>query len=254
MTSSLFQEATRIWKEFSGQPSATGLRFELDLHRTMPGFFALGDEYHYVFHLADGSFEYLSPDVETVLGYPAAQVDAAFLLSAIHPDDQPYFLNFTHRTRSFLAELGPGQLPHYKVRFDFRVRRQDGSYIRILQQAAALHHDGEGNLLRIFGVHTNITDIKEHGVPVLSFIGLNGAPSHINVEAERIYPLPGDLLTRREKEVLAFLMEGRNSQQIAEALKLREGTVHTHRKNMLRKAGVSNSSQLIVRAIREGWI
>ncbi|RYZ00623.1 MAG: hypothetical protein EOO11_00925 [Chitinophagaceae bacterium] len=254
MSVPLYREAIRIWKKFVPQPAAAGLRFEFDLQRMMPQYFQLGESYYYVFHLATGAFEYLSAEVEPLLGYPAAQVDAAFLLSVIHPDDQPYFLNFTSSTQAFFAGLRPAQIPNYKVRSDFRVQRADGQYIRILQQAAAIHYDSGGNLLRIFGVHTAITDIKEHGVPVLSFIGLNGEPSHFNVDAERVFPLPGDLLTRREKEVLALLIEGRNSQQIALSLNLSEGTVHTHRKNMLRKAGVSNSSQLIVRAIREGWV
>ncbi|WP_400192094.1 response regulator [Hymenobacter sp. B81] len=58
-------------------------------------------------------------------------------------------------------------------------------------------------------------------------------------------PPPGPVLTRREKEVLAFIAEGLTSQAIADKLFLSLLTVESHRRNLLTKFEVSNSAALI---------
>ena len=58
--------------------------------------------------------------------------------------------------------------------------------------------------------------------------------------------------TRREKEILALLAEGLTSQEIAARLFLSNYTVDTHRKNMLQKFNVHNTTALlnVVRELR----
>lgn len=56
---------------------------------------------------------------------------------------------------------------------------------------------------------------------------------------------PINVLSKREKEVLALLVEGLNSKQIAERLFLSERTVSNHRANMLQKCGVNNTVELV---------
>lgn len=52
-------------------------------------------------------------------------------------------------------------------------------------------------------------------------------------------------LGKREIEIIKLLAEGLTSLQIAEKLFIAEHTVKTHRKNILRKTGASNTSQLV---------
>lgn len=56
---------------------------------------------------------------------------------------------------------------------------------------------------------------------------------------------PMNVLSKREKEVLALLIEGYNSKQIAEKLFLSERTVSNHRANMLQKCKVNNTVELV---------
>jgi DNA-binding NarL/FixJ family response regulator len=58
--------------------------------------------------------------------------------------------------------------------------------------------------------------------------------------------------TRREKEILTLLAEGLTSQEIAARLYLSNYTVDTHRKNMLQKFNVHNTTALlnVVRELR----
>lgn len=61
-------------------------------------------------------------------------------------------------------------------------------------------------------------------------------------------------LTKREKEILQLICEGLSSAEIAEKLFISIYTAETHRKNLLGKAGVKNSAQLISRAIQLGIV
>jgi two-component system nitrate/nitrite response regulator NarL len=54
----------------------------------------------------------------------------------------------------------------------------------------------------------------------------------------------GDLLTRREAEVLPLLQLGRSNAQIALALRIGVETVRTHARNIYRKLGVSSRKEL----------
>lgn len=58
-------------------------------------------------------------------------------------------------------------------------------------------------------------------------------------------------ITKREKQILKMIAEGKTSVQIAEELFLSHLTVDTHRKNMLQKFGVKNTAELIIEATRQ---
>ncbi|MGB3799277.1 MAG: response regulator transcription factor [Lewinella sp.] len=51
-------------------------------------------------------------------------------------------------------------------------------------------------------------------------------------------------LTRRERQILPIILKGATNQEIADQLDLSRRTVETHRFNMMKKLGVSNSSEL----------
>lgn len=53
----------------------------------------------------------------------------------------------------------------------------------------------------------------------------------------------------REMEVLRYICKGRSNEQIAELLFISEKTVATHRKNIMKKAAVKKSSDLIIWAL-----
>ena len=60
-----------------------------------------------------------------------------------------------------------------------------------------------------------------------------------------------DLLTPREREVLACLAEGAGRNQVAEQLNLRANTVRTHLQNIMTKLGVHSALEAV--ALTRGW-
>jgi DNA-binding NarL/FixJ family response regulator len=65
-------------------------------------------------------------------------------------------------------------------------------------------------------------------------------------DAHEIFP-DAIKLSRREKEIIRLVVEGRGSKEIADTLFLSELTIQTHRKNINRKLGVNNVPALMAR-------
>jgi len=57
------------------------------------------------------------------------------------------------------------------------------------------------------------------------------------------------ILSKREKEILQLIANGKTSKEIAEVLFIAKTTVDTHRKNMIRKLNLSGGNELIKYAI-----
>ncbi|MFT3750360.1 MAG: response regulator transcription factor [Agriterribacter sp.] len=63
-----------------------------------------------------------------------------------------------------------------------------------------------------------------------------------------------DFFSRREKKVLELLGRGYSTKDIARELFITEKTVETHRKNMVEKAGVKNTAELVAFAAARGFL
>ncbi len=88
----------------------------------------------------------------------------------------------------------------------------------------------------------------------MSYIGLDGEPSYLDVDVKNPIAESPKILSKREKEILILLIEGKLSKEIGDILNISKQTVDTHRKNMLRRNGLSNTGELIGKAIRMGWV
>lgn len=250
----VYNEALKIWDKISVGQKLTEVKFELEVHKKLLQIFQVGDYYYLIFSLKESLFDLVSKEVETVLGYKPEEFDLSTLLSIIHPEDQAWFLNIENKVAEFFRKLTLAQIPNYKVRYDYRIKKSNGEYIRILQQVITIQHNEEGGVLRTFVVHTDISHLKMEGKPVLSFIGLNGEPSFVDVDIQKVFPEPSEFLSRREREILSLLVEGKETKEIAGELFISPETVSTHRKNLLYKTQARNTAELITMAIRKGWV
>jgi DNA-binding NarL/FixJ family response regulator len=80
----------------------------------------------------------------------------------------------------------------------------------------------------------------------------------IILEREELQPTTGPCdpvnFTARELDIVKLMVDGKNAQEIADKLALSVHTVYTHRKNIHKKLGVSNATEVVLHAIRSGLV
>lgn len=250
----IFNEAQKLWTRFARETPDTELEFSIEIHKKLLKFFQVGDYYYYIFNVTNSRFEFVSQEIQTILGYQPQEITVPFLLNSIHPEDLTWFLNCESKVGEFFTSLYQDRIANYKVRYDYRIRKKDGNYIRVLQQFVTIQAGGDTGVLRTFGVHTDITSLKKEGAPTLSFIGLNGQPSYHDVNVSKVFTTEPCILTSREKEILNLIVAGKKSEDIANHLFISKQTVDSHRKNLLRKTNCKNTASLVSMAVNKGFL
>jgi len=250
----IIHEAKKIWSKMVEGASTEVWDLRSSVYNKLLSIISVGDFYYYIFNVKTTEIEFVSDDVEKILGYEKSSFNVPFILQRIHPEDVSWFIDFEDTSVDFLKSLPVDKVLKYKVRYDYRIKKADGGYIRILSQVLAIEHALNGEVIRTLGVHTDITDIKREGKPILSFVGLEGEPSFINVKPKKKFTPDTEIFTDREKEILLHLVNGKSSIQVSELLNISKVTVDTHRRNMMRKANCKKITELINRAIIWGYI
>lgn len=215
--------------------------------------FHFGDYFYVIFNTRTAEMEFVSPNVERVLGFNAEEFELSRVLDRLHPDDLPYYYHYEQSAVKFFSGLAPELFFSYKFSYDYQLKTRNGNYKRFLQQIVPLGYFAEGGA-RTLGIFTDLTHLNIQGIPKLSFIGMNGAPSYYNVHLQDEFLLSQQLFTKKEREILELVILGFTSDAIAKRLGRSIFTIRNHRKNILEKSGCGNIQELLVKSVREGWV
>ena len=254
METKTLEAVKKIWDSVYTNNTWKDFAIDLDIHKKLLSILQPGDYYYWILNSKTGSMEYVSPEAEKVLGYPMHLLDLNFFFNLFHPDDRPYFLNFEMAIADFLNGLPNEKRTKYKIQYDFRFKKANGDYARILNQMIVLQYEEKESMIRTLGFQTDITHIKKEGKPKLSLIGLEGEPSYYDINVKKVFKPSREILTHKEKEVLCMLTQGKISKEIGLSLNISKTTVDSHRRNMLKKTNCKSTSELVNTAILSGWI
>jgi PAS domain S-box-containing protein len=176
--------------------------------------------------------------------------NAPFMVWVSGPDGSCTFFNrpwLEFRGRSMAEEAGegwvegvhpedrPGCLETYRqalqarrqFRMEYRLRRADGEYVRIVD--SGIPQFGEGR----------------------TFLGYIG--SCIDIQEVRT-PRGNTPLTSRELQVLTLVAEGKSTKEVAALLLISYKTADSHRSRIMEKLGVHETASLVRYAIRQGIV
>lgn len=249
------EDIQNTWKKVGRYKNPEQYELEIGIYKKMLDMFQTGEYYYFIFNPPAAEIELISDSMSQVLGYEKEEVNIDLITNIIHPDDLPYFLDFERTVVDFKLNLPSEKLTKYKTRYDYRIRKKDGNYIRILQQSVTIQSDEEGSVLRNIVVHTDISFLKKDNAMHLSFIGLEGEQSFLDVKPMQKYITSSIVpLTKREKEVLLLIVQNKTTAEIAQLLFISTHTVSTHRKKIMAKTKSSSLVDLISKCLIEGWI
>lgn len=103
---------------------------------------------------------------------------------------------------------------------------------------------GDAYVLKISGKHILEMAFK-HLIENKQFFDPNIFHHPLNAEKRG----PSLNITKREKEIISLIAQGKSTKEIAELLSLSEMTIKTHRKNISEKIGSKGKGDLIYKAI-----
>ncbi|WP_413532431.1 LuxR C-terminal-related transcriptional regulator [Empedobacter brevis] len=204
------------------------------------GSLSIGEYFMYIIDPNKGTFEYVSSQAESILGYKLEEYSAELCVQMVHPEDLEYVIDIQNKISNFSMEIIPEERTNYKFTYDFRVLDVDGGIHQIHLQHFFYELGKKFLPNRVICIATDITLLKVGGVPKMHIYNIkNGLNNLLNPDLNSSLQL-----TKKEKEIIEFLIKGYTSQDIADAMKLSKHTVDTHRRNMLKKNDCSNTSEL----------
>lgn len=227
---------------------------DFEIHEYLGKAFNFGDFFYYVFNFSTQRFDMVSAGIKPVFGIEPHELDPVYFKSRMHPSDLEKYNEIERTVAPFLFYGDDRQQYNYRLRYDCRVLHPSGSYIRILHQVLPLKSKDPTVPFRIFGVFTDISHLKMEGEISFSLIGLNNAPTYMGFDAFKNKVPSENVLSQRETQILLMLSEDMISKEIAEKLFISTQTVANHRKNMLMKTGTKSSVELLMKALRNGWV
>lgn len=210
------------------------------------------NQFLYIHDMRAGQFHHKGFD--RCLGYSLDELTADFFVRNIHPADRSTYFRVSKALLAFVLRYSPELVPFVTTfQINYRVRRRDGTYITVLRQSTPLVKNGCHEVEAYLSFCTDISLIatsthmkwqlqgpRSDEFPQF-LTGGEAAASHV--------PLSG-----RELEVLRLLGQGLSSLAISKNLYISLNTVNSHRKSLLKKAGVTKTVSLLAFARDHGYL
>jgi len=158
---------------------------------------------------------------------------------------------------SFLADIGLRDIMQKIKKIDSDPR------VIVLSSSAAISHVNQALNNGVKGYVTRQVTAKELENSVVSVykgeqaFSRNITKTIVGHYAKKRNSTPDSIrqsITKREKEVLSYIVQGLTSSEIAKRLYISPRTVETHRSNLMQKLEIRNTAGLVRYALEEGEI
>lgn len=203
----------------------------------------------FILDYATKSYPYADPSALQVSGHTNEAFYEGGLEFVLHnnPDFNVLNQNIYPDRTEFLDRHPDINLSQLRFTMNLSLRHPSGTVQTILQRNTVIHSADNQLPIAILGFAWNVTDQMTKGKFIQQIEQLNPQTGTWQVLLSKEYYPNVDrdrLLSKREIEILKWVVEGYSSKQIADKLHLSLHTVNTHRKNMLSRTNSANAMEL----------
>lgn len=187
-------------------------------------------------------------NVGELTGYPASMfrekgMETTFAMT--HPEDRPEFVRFQKIVFDSFHQLTLEEKNTFEFSYTTRwVHRKSNKITWVLGKVRPYLIDSSGS----FAMDLHII-MQLHASPKnaaydwnYSFKNENGTRIFVSKNSPNSRVIS---LTRKEKEIVELILEGKMSREIAKDLNISVNTVTTHRKNILKKLNARNVGEMV---------
>jgi DNA-binding CsgD family transcriptional regulator len=135
-----------------------------------------------------------------------------------------------------------------------KFKTRSGSVIRSMIRTGHLEEDENLNPIKIINAIQDISHFMKDDFWWMRFTYGNNPQKIKYYHSEIGKSFNTDILSDREKDILRLIYQGIDSPKIAEKLNISTATVHTHRRNMLNRTGLKDTTALVQIATSIGMI
>jgi len=189
---------------------------------------------------------------DTYLGYKKPLENSIELHQLVHPEDISEVLLLSTAAIETMVVKAPSPADDVIFVLDYRIRKSNGEYARILRQSSCLESSDELGLISHVSLCTDISSLKLNGPVSWRFEGSRKELFDDLLEKKRAclpQQIASSTLSAREQEVLHLISKGMRSQDISEKLHVSVHTINTHRRNMLKKYEVKTLAELMMKVL-----
>ncbi len=220
-------------------------------------FIVLGNQFFYLMDMQNYQCVMAHPNIKKILGYEQDEFKSfKELFELVHPDDFDFVLAFSAKSIAYSREISNKSIlsiDPYGISFsiDHRMKKADGNYIRLNRQTICVKADRKGNMVYALAIFTDISHLNHKNYISCSWTGDElGLFSIKDIQKDYLE----NRFTARQIEIIKMFADGLDGKTIGKKLYISEHTVISHRKSILKKAGVSNTAELVKYGIDFGII
>ena len=170
--------------------------------------------------------------------------DEDIIYIRLHPEDLPEKRMLEHEFFKFVDTLSAKEKVMYKATCRIRIKDKNNNYIVIDNSTQIMRPSPAGKIWLILCSY-DLSPDQTFNSGICARIKNNLTEEII---ALSFADKKTQILTKREKEILNLIREGKPSKQIADILEISINTVNRHRQNILEKLSVGNSVEAITAA------
>jgi DNA-binding CsgD family transcriptional regulator len=239
----ILEEYKKYVRSLNFDPDLDKYKEELLNLELLKRYALLNLQFIYVVDITDFSLPFISDGVTDILGYQKEELgydEIAYWL--IHPDERDLVCQKNLKALQWGYKNNAIKPNTTCFSLNYQLRRKDGEYIKVLRQSSIHSVDNFGQVVHFISVISTLSLIN-HNKDLTEFVQkeINKGKNGFN-------------LSDREIEIVRLLSQGKTSREIADELYLSIYTIENHRKNMLRKNNLKNSSELINKCKESGLI
>jgi DNA-binding CsgD family transcriptional regulator/PAS domain-containing protein len=255
-----FDELKNVYQTQEGYLATSSAKIQkLNFDYLLAQFFCPSPFFYYILDSPTLTFDYCSESMSKMLGQQFDGESLNAFIEKMHPDDFEFVLKCEDYVANFLNnEVSHDKIIKYKISYCVRLKGKEGKYRLFLIQNIAIQTAEDGALLKVMGIHSDISHITETNNYKLSLTGLDDEPSFLGIDLDVTQNIEvkasANPFSKRELQIIKLLGEGLTASHIADKLHISEETVKTHKKNALKKSSSQNATSLVAYCIRQGLI